>query len=115
MRVYHDEGRPYSRVVRRQLEVAADPELTPAALMLARMREYGVGFMDFADHMSRAHHAYFDELILPSERRHFFSREAADSHGRQQMLEEADDRPFDQFLEEYFAQRESKDYSGQKI
>jgi glutamate--cysteine ligase len=102
----NDPGRSYSRVMQRQLEVAADPEMTPAALILARMREYGVGFLAFAGHMSRAHHDYFDALTLPPERHRFFAREAADSHERQRALEEADDRPFDRFMEDYFAQRE---------
>ncbi len=100
-----DPERPYSQVVRRQLEVAANPEMTPAALMLARMRDYERGFMDFADHMSREHHDYFDALKLPPERHRFFAQEAVDSYERQQALEESDDRPFDRFLEDYFAQR----------
>jgi glutamate--cysteine ligase len=86
--------------------VAADPEMTPAALLLARMREYGGGVLDFTGHLSRAHHAYFDSLTLPPERHRFFAREAVDSHERRQALEEADDRPFEQFLEDYFAQQE---------
>lgn len=101
-----DPERPYSRAARRQLEVIAEPELTPAARILAWMRKYQVGFMDFAGHMSRVHHDYFDALTLPPARHRFFAREAADSHERQRELEAADTRPFDRFLEDYFAQRE---------
>jgi glutamate--cysteine ligase len=101
-----DPQRPYSRVLERQRETVADPQMTPSALMLARMREEGLGYPDFAERMSRAHHDYFDALTLPAERRSFFLREAADSHQRQLELEASDDRPFERFLDDYFAQRE---------
>jgi len=101
-----DPQRPYSRVVRQQLEVAADPQMTPSARILEQMRGEGLGYREFATYISQQHHDYFAALPLSSERRDFFIREAYESRERQQELEESDDQPFERFLQEYFAQRE---------
>ena len=91
----------------RQLELVENPELTPSALMLAQMREYGEGFYHFAQRMSQIHQDYFASLSLPPERREFFKAEARESLEAQRILEASDDRPFDQFLEDYFAGHET--------
>lgn len=93
---------PYRRILKRQLEVAENPELSPSALMLARMREEGEGFYHFAQRMSQVHRDYFATLSLPAERRAFFEKEAEDSFEAQRALEDSDDLPFEQFLEQYF-------------
>jgi glutamate--cysteine ligase len=93
----------YRRVLQRQLEVVENPELTPSALMLARMREQGEGFFRFAQRMSELHRDWFGTLDLPAERREFFKKEADDSLEAERAIEDADDRPFEQFLEQYFA------------
>jgi glutamate--cysteine ligase len=98
-------GGPFTGSLQRQLELVEDPDLTPSARMLAEMRERQEGFFRFAQRMSLQHQAYFRSLSLAPERRELFLREAEQSWQRQKEIEEADAISFDEFLEQYFAQR----------
>lgn len=99
-----DPERPYSRVLKQQLEVVADPDLTPSARMLAEMRENGEGFFHFAQRMSQQHKSLFDEWDLTAQRKGLFEQEATSSIERQSVMEDAAQIPFDRFLQEYFNQ-----------
>ena len=98
-------GKPYTASLQRQLELVEDPDLTPSARMLAEMRERGEGFFRFAQRMSLQHQKYFCGLSPSPQRRELFLRETEQSLRRQREIEAADTLSFEQFLEQYFAQR----------
>lgn len=99
-----DPEMPYSRVLKRQLEVIADPDLTPSARMLAEMRANGEGFFHFAQRMSLQHKSFFDEWSLSKQRKELFEEETTSSIERQLAMEDAVQIPFERFLQEYFNQ-----------
>ncbi|MCP4994458.1 MAG: glutamate--cysteine ligase, partial [Gammaproteobacteria bacterium] len=99
-----DPGRPYSSVLRRQLEVIADPSRTPSAMMLAEMQKNGEGFFSFAQRMSLQHKQFFDGWNLSQQRQQLFEEEVKNSLESQAAIEDADEISFEQFLQDYFRQ-----------
>ena len=95
---------PRTATLRMQMEKVAHPELTPSAQMLERMREAGEGFFAFAQRLSEAHGSALRTSALSPERLALFDRLTAESIQRQREIEAADDRSFDDFLRDYFAQ-----------
>jgi glutamate--cysteine ligase len=100
----NDPERPYSSVMRQQLEVVADPDRTPSAMMLAEMRANGEGFFHFAQRMSLQHKRFFDGWDLSPQSRQMFEDEASRSLQMQSAMEEADKVSFERFLHDYFSQ-----------
>jgi glutamate--cysteine ligase len=72
--------------------------------MLAIMRERGEGFSQFAQRMSQQHRSYFEGLELDGSRQQVFTEEAERSRQQQREMEQSDEPPFAQFLQDYFAQ-----------
>lgn len=99
-----EEDGPYSSAVAQQREAVVDPELTPSARMLAEMRENGESFFGFAQRKSQQHQRYFGGLAMSRERELMLQQEAQDSRQRQCEIEAADDKDFDRYLQDYFAQ-----------
>ncbi len=99
-----DPDRPYSHALKQQLELIADPDLTPSAMMLAEMRAKGEGFFHFAQRISMQHKSLFDEWNLSSQRKGLFEEEAIRSLEQQSAMESSPQIPFEQFLQEYFTQ-----------
>ena len=81
-----------------------DPERTPSARMLAEMRANGEGFFHFGMRMSQQHRDHFYSLSLSPEQQAEFVHMAEQSRQQQQAIEDADDKPFSEFLREYLAQ-----------
>ena len=99
-----DANAPYSTALELQAEKIRDVALTPAARTLEEMRRNEESFFDFALRMSRVHQDYFRDLYGPSaQRQQAFAEAAAESLERQARMEAADDVPFDDYLERYFA------------
>jgi glutamate--cysteine ligase len=103
-----DEGKPGSPcrdALQDQLEAVRDPDRTPSARILADMHALGLGYFHFAKRLSEQHHAYFTHL--PQNRGSFATIEAAVTRSieDQKAIEAADNQSFDEFLQEYFAQR----------
>jgi glutamate--cysteine ligase len=103
-----DEGEsatPYQDAVRAQVDAIRDPQLTPSARILADMREHDEGYFDFASRLSQQHRNYF--MGLPRDPERFAAIEAAvvKSVRDQEALEAADTLSFDEFLQDYFAQK----------
>ncbi|MDX1454402.1 MAG: glutamate--cysteine ligase [Gammaproteobacteria bacterium] len=96
---------PYTAALDRQLAVAADPDLTPSARMLAEMQERGESFFAFALRKSQEHHAAISEQALDAATEQRMQREARDSLAAQAEIEAADTLGFDEYLEHYFSQR----------
>jgi glutamate--cysteine ligase len=99
-----DPERPYGRSVSRQKAVVADPEATPAARMLAALREGHESFADYALRLSRSHAARWRQTSLDEQKAEEFRRAAEASWEAQRRIEAADTLSFDEFLERYFAQ-----------
>ncbi len=89
----------------KHIEMIKDPNKTPSAKMLADMRGKKEGFFHYAMRMSQKHHAQYKKLTLSSEKRQFFKQSVTQSIDKQQALEAADSKPFDEFLKDYFAQK----------
>ncbi|BAN69557.1 glutamate--cysteine ligase [endosymbiont of unidentified scaly snail isolate Monju] len=94
----------YEDAVDDQLRKLMHVDLTPSARMLDEMGERGESFYQFARRLSTAHHRYFRERALAPERVDEFDRLVEQSFADQASLETTDDRDFDSFLAEYFAQ-----------
>jgi glutamate--cysteine ligase len=99
-----DGGEERRRALAWQAERLRDSELTPSAITLATMRETGERFSDFALRMSMEHRNWFLDHPLTDAERAVYDRMSTTSHADQAAVEAADDRPFSQFLAEYFAQ-----------
>ncbi len=84
--------------------LARDPESTPSAHMLREMRENGEGFHAFAKRMSLKHRRYFKSLPASGTSFSEFENLAQHSLQEQAARESAPQKPFDQFLADYFAQ-----------
>ena len=87
------------------MEAIADPDRTPSARILADMREHGEGYFDFASRLSQQHRNHF--LALPRDPERFYAIETSviKSVRDQEKLEAADTLSFDEFLQDYFAQK----------
>ncbi len=96
---------PHAAALVEQRELVLDPDRTPSARMLAEMREHGEGFFAFAQRLSHRHRCYFEKAELDPGRRALLQREVQFSRERQFAMEQADDIPFREFLDNYFAQR----------
>ncbi|TCT19195.1 glutamate-cysteine ligase [Thiobaca trueperi] len=106
---------PRAANLRVQMEKIAHPDLTPSAQMLQRMRERGEGFFAFAQHLSEAHGRALRSSTLSAERLASFDRLAAESVQRQREIEASDDRSFDDFLRDYFAQGKAGNPSEPRV
>jgi glutamate--cysteine ligase len=100
-----ESATPYQDTVRAQMEAIADPDRTPSARILTDMREHGEGYFDFASRLSQQHRNHF--LALPRDPERFYAIETSviKSVRDQEKLEAADTLSFDEFLQDYFAQK----------
>jgi len=79
-----------------------DPELTPSARVLARLREQGQSFFAFAMEQSRRHRASFLSEPLAEDVQRHFRRLAEESLAEQLAIERADDISFEEHVANYF-------------
>jgi glutamate--cysteine ligase len=99
-----ETNQAYSNALESQRQAVTDPDRTPAAKMLAEMRENRESFHEFARRLSEEHYDYFKTIRLSQEKLAYFTTEARNSWERQARLEESDTIPFDVYLNRYFAQ-----------
>lgn len=99
-----EEGSPYESALAQQVAKFDNPDLTPSARMLDEMDERGEGFFHFAQRMSLQHAEYFKRGAPDPDMKHRLDHEAEVSWQRQRQIEESDERSFDRFLADYFAQ-----------
>ena len=92
----------YFSSVKSQIASVFDPDLTPSARMLEKMRERDEGFFHFAQRMSKHHYQYYKNHELSEEKRTFFEEMARSSLVKQKELEAQDDVSFDEYLQNYF-------------
>jgi glutamate--cysteine ligase len=96
--------RGYGTSLAQQQETARDPERTPSARMLREMRATGEGFHAFAKRMSLQHQHYFMTLPEDPVITARFEGQARESLEAQRELEARPQKPFADFLADYFAQ-----------
>ena len=98
-----DPARPYSTALALQVQKVADPAATPSARLLKEMRETGESFFDLAFRMSATYKSYFTDLqSLDEARTAEFSAEAEASLEAQARLEAEPQKPFREYLGDYF-------------
>jgi glutamate--cysteine ligase len=100
----HSE-QPYRAALQEQVAAVNDPGQTYSARVLEEMRGHDEGYFHFARRMSLRHQQYFLDLPRDSERIREFDRVVDKSIVDQQAIEAADTLSFDEFLEQYFAQK----------
>jgi glutamate--cysteine ligase len=99
-----DPSKPYSSSLAVQAQKLADAAKTPSARLLKEMQETGESFFDLALRMSKTYKQYFTELHEPDEPRLAeFKAEAEGSLEAHERLEAAPQKPFREYLAEYFA------------
>lgn len=94
----------YCSALQQQRAKIEDSDLTPSARILAEMIDNKEDFFDFSLRLSKQHQAWFSDRPLNTEKQAEFEAEASLSIKRQLEMEQADQIPFEQFLENYFAQ-----------
>jgi glutamate--cysteine ligase len=100
-----EPARPYSAALEQQTAKINDVERTPAARLLAEMRQTGESFFQLALRMSNLHKDYFLGLYPPNDRRLAeFAAAGEESHDAQARIEAADNVDFDTYLRRYLAE-----------
>ena len=99
-----DETKPYSVALDKQRAVVNNPDLTPAARILAAMTESKIPYARFALNKSREHAEHFKASTLASNLQQTFTDMAKQSIAKQHDIERMPQVPFEQFLSDYFSQ-----------
>lgn len=102
-----DDGKTehiYCSALQRQRAKVEDSDLTPSARILAEMIENKEDFFEFSLRLSKQHQAWFADRPLGAEKQAEFEAKAGLSIQRQLEIEQADEVPFEQFLQNYFEQ-----------
>ena len=98
-----DPSKPYTAALGIQAQKLADPAATPSARLLKEMRDSGEGFFDLAYRMANSYKSYFTDLHQPDPARIAeFTAEAEASLEAQARLEAAPQKPFGEYLADYF-------------
>lgn len=97
-------GDSYRRALESQRAKIAGEVPTPAAHILAEMRERGQDFFQWASDKAEQHRRYFVQRPLDAETQRHFARLAEESLQKQQLVEAADRGTFEDFLGHYYAQ-----------
>jgi glutamate--cysteine ligase len=99
-----DPAKPYTTALAVQAQKLLDVDATPSARLLKEMRETGESFFELALRMSRTYKQYFDELHQPDEKKLAeFATQAEASLEAHERIEAAPQKPFREYLAEYFA------------
>jgi glutamate--cysteine ligase len=100
----HDGSDRYVQSVRMMQVLVADPEETPSARVMQKLRDEKLGFFELALSMAKVHRDYFAAITpLSEERQQQFQREASESIVRQQQIENSDSIGLDEYLATYFS------------
>jgi len=94
----------YCATLQQQKAKIEEPELTPSARILAEMIENKEEFSEFSLRMSKQHQQWFAERPLDADKQRELEQIARESQERQHEIEQEDDLPFEQFLQNYFEQ-----------
>ncbi len=94
----------YADAVRMMQELVANPDETPSARVLDKLRTENCSFFEFALSVAKGHRDYFASITpLSDVRQTQFAREASESIVRQQRIEANDSISLDEYLATYFS------------
>ena len=94
----------YVDAVRMAQGLVANPDETPSARVLEKLRSENCSFFEFALSLAEGHRDYFSAIApLSDEREAQFVREASESVARQKAIEAGDTISLDEYLETYFS------------
>jgi glutamate--cysteine ligase len=94
----------YASAVRIMQDLVANPDETPSARVLEKLRAENCSFFDLTFSLAQAHRDYFAAITpLSEERQAQFAREASESVERQRAIEASDDIGLDEYLATYFS------------
>jgi glutamate--cysteine ligase len=94
----------YADAVRMMQGLIANPDETPSARVLEKLRSENCSFFELAFSMAEGHRDYFAAITpLSDARQAQFSREASESVVRQKAIETADNISLDEYLATYFS------------
>ncbi|NRA41173.1 MAG: glutamate--cysteine ligase [Pseudomonadales bacterium] len=94
----------YNISVNKQMLKVQHPELTPSAKVLHTMQEQQQSFLDFGLMQSKKWQQYFLSQPADPNNQQKFIELALNSHAQQKTIEAAEQKPFDQYLREFYAQ-----------
>ncbi|MGR8942403.1 MAG: glutamate--cysteine ligase, partial [Gammaproteobacteria bacterium] len=97
-------GKPYSSALSLQRLPVENPDLTPSAQLLEKMSQMELPYARLALKTSLEHEQYFRRNRLDEDHRRQFMELAEQSVAKQKDIENKDQLPFDDFLQQYFAQ-----------
>ena len=100
-----EDGTPYRQALQAQQAAVADPDKTLSAQVLAGMREHNMGYYHFAQRMSQQHQQYFLDLEYDAVQFEDYGKVVTQSLQKQRAMEASNGESFDDFLQNYFAQR----------
>lgn len=101
----HCGSQSYLESLKLQRARVMDPDLTASAKILAQMGQNDQEFGCFSLNKSSEHKHYFREHALEPSVARQFQDMAAESLEKQQLLEDTQQLPFDEFLQHYFSQK----------
>jgi len=94
----------YADSVRMMQGLVADPDETPSARVLEKLRSENCSFFELALSLAEGHRDYFAAITpLSDDRVTEFEQETAQSVERQRAIEESDEISLDEYLESYFS------------
>jgi glutamate--cysteine ligase len=96
--------KPYSSALAKQQLLVENPDLTASAKILEQMVQLHQPFSRFALNISAKHAQYFKLNKLDEIKTQQFNEMAAESHVKQQEIENTEQLPFEDFLKQYFLQ-----------
>ncbi len=94
----------YSHALALQFEKLRSPELTPSAQILSEMASQGLSYSSYALSQSKRHQAYWQSLGLTEAELSDFQQQVKNSNEQFEVIENAKELPFDQYLAAYLAQ-----------
>jgi len=99
----HEDNIPYQQALNTQQQKVENPNLTPSAIMLRKMREQNLSFYGYAIQLSKQWQDRYAKRPLSDDVKQHFTALAQTSHAKQAEIEAADDISFDQYLANYFS------------
>lgn len=97
-------GDEYRQAVELQMDKLQQPDLTPSAKILRAMQAEQKSFFDHTMALAEQHRAYFSARPLDAEKARYFHRLAESSLADQRELEANEQQPFEEYLQNYYAQ-----------
>ena len=96
-----DADESYQNSVRAALEVCAQPQLTPSAQLLERLRSDGASFSEYGCEVAESYRDYFLSIPMESHKLAEQNRLVEESLNEAARLEAASSEPFDAYLAEF--------------